>query len=213
MAPVPMNPVESNANTSVRRDEEMVSPVSPARSKAPNYSRPGVSSSPNRGPTVAPVTPISQTNNSYVPQNSNVPQATDTTPVAPAPVTSNTTAGTSKRQSLRSAFKGLRGAGDAVRGAVNESVAHALHDTAEEERMHAIRKQGLTDWKDSGLRERVPVGRKGRDGAVEAEQRRRMRRSSQNLDTSVHGSEGPEGLGPLDEVESVTSSVGERRYE
>jgi hypothetical protein len=79
--------------------------------------------------------------------------------------------------------------------------------------MHAIRKQGLTDWKDSGLRERVPVGRKGRDGAVEAEQRRRMRRSSQNLDTSVHGSEGPEGLGPLDEVESVTSSVGERRYE
>jgi len=199
----------------------MISPVSPTRSKAPNFSRPGVSSSPNRGigvgHTVAPVAPVSQKNNSHIPQTSNVSQATETTPVAPAPVTSKKTAATNaappKRQSLRSAFKGLRGAGEAVRGAVNESVAHAMRDTAEEERMHAIRKQGLNDWKDSGLRERVPVGRRGRDGAVEAEQRRRLRSSSQNLDTSVHGSEGPEGLGPLDEVESVTSSVGERRYE
>lgn len=67
-----------------------------------------------------------------------------------------------------------------------------MHDDAEEERMIAIRKQGMNDFRDSGLKDRVPVGRKRRTSAGYREE-------------GIHGSEGPEGLGPVEEVESVRS--------
>jgi hypothetical protein len=80
-------------------------------------------------------------------------------------------------------------------------MAHALHDTAEEERMRAVRKRGMDEWKGSGLDERargVKEGWAGRGG-------RREKRTSFENETRVHGSEGPNGLHPLDEVESIAS--------
>jgi len=92
-------------------------------------------------------------------------------------------------------MKGIHGAGDAIRGSVNEKIAHGLHDHAEEERMRAIREKGVGDWRSSGL----DVKSQGlREGFREkAEGRIRSRRSSR--DAGVHGSEGPGGLEPLPE--------------
>jgi hypothetical protein len=94
-------------------------------------------------------------------------------------------------------FKGVHGAGEAIRGSVNQRIAHSMHDPAEEERMRAVREKGMNEWKGSGLSERVPVGL--REGFREkAEGRMRVRRASQDR-TGVHGSEGPGGLGVVEE--------------
>ncbi len=102
-----------------------------------------------------------------------------------------------KRDSLFSAMKGLHGAGEALRGTVNERIARGLHDTAEEERMRVVREKGVGEWRDSGLRERAGGLREGfREKAGE---RQRTRRLSQGR--TVHGSEGPNGLGAVEERE------------
>lgn len=64
-----------------------------------------------------------------------------------------------------------------------------------------MRKQGIDDWRGSGLDERargVKEGWAARGG-------RREKRASFGNETGVHGSEGPNGLHPLDEVESIAS--------
>lgn len=95
-------------------------------------------------------------------------------------------------------FKGVHGAGEAIRGSVNQKIAHTMHDTAEEERMRAVREKGMGEWKGSGLNERVPMSL--REGFREkAEGRARIRRASQDRN-GIHGSEGPGGLGVVEET-------------
>jgi len=101
-----------------------------------------------------------------------------------------------KKGSVTAAFKGLHGAGEALRGTVNSTIARGMHDTAEEERMRAVRDKGIGEFRGSGLSERVPVGL--REGFREkAGDRLRSRRLSQG--NGIHGSEGPNGLDPVEE--------------
>jgi hypothetical protein len=98
---------------------------------------------------------------------------------------------------LFGAIKGLHGAGEALRGTLNGTIARGMHDTAEEERMRAVREKGVGEWRDSGLREKAGGLREGfREKAGE---RQRTRRLSQGR--GVHGSEGPGGLGVVEERE------------
>jgi len=100
-----------------------------------------------------------------------------------------------KRESLFNTMKGLHGAGEALRGTVNGTIAKGMRDSAEEERMRAVRERGTAEWKGSGLSERTSGLREGfREKAGE---RMRTRRLSQ--DRTVHGSEGPNGLGVVEE--------------
>jgi hypothetical protein len=102
-----------------------------------------------------------------------------------------------KRESLFGAIKGLHGAGEALRGTVNGTIARANHDTAEEERMRAIKEKGMGEWRGSGLSERVGGLREGfREKAGERQRTRRL-----SAGTAVHGSEGPGGLGVVEERE------------
>jgi hypothetical protein len=102
-----------------------------------------------------------------------------------------------KRESLFGAIKGLHGAGEALRGTVNGTIARASHDTAGEERMRAIREKGMGEWRGSGLSERAGGLREGfREKAGERQRNRRL-----STGTGVHGSEGPGGLGPVEELE------------
>ncbi len=75
-----------------------------------------------------------------------------------------------------SAIKGIHGAGEALRGTVNSKIAHGMHDTAEEERQRAIREQGMSEFKGSGLREQAGGLREG--FRQKAEERTRLRRRS-----------------------------------
>jgi hypothetical protein len=98
---------------------------------------------------------------------------------------------------LFGAIKGLHGAGEALRGTVNGTIAKASHDTVEEERMRAIREKGMGEWRGSGLSERAGGLREGfREKAGERQRNRRL-----SVGTGVHGSEGPGGLGPVEELE------------
>ena len=100
-----------------------------------------------------------------------------------------------KRESLFGAIKGLHGAGEALRGTVNGTIARASHDTAEEERMRAVKEKGLGEFRGSGLRERAGGLREGfREKAGERQRTRRL-----SAGTGVHGSEGPNGLGVVEE--------------
>jgi hypothetical protein len=123
-----------------------------------------------------------------------------TTPAPTAPPVKTTPVKESKlerkRGSVTAAIKGLHGAGEALRGTVNSTIARGMHDSAEEERMKAVRDKGVGEWRGSGLSERVPVGL--REGFREkAGDRLRTRRLSQG--NGVHGSEGPNGLDPVEE--------------
>lgn len=171
IAPLNVNPV-------ARNEHDPLTPINPTspRSKTPNLSRPN-------GAPPAAVGAIQP----------------HPTPLSSHPTPTGTAQPPGKRQSLASAFKGLHGAGEALRGSVNEKIAHGMHDTAEEERMRAVREKGMGEWRGSGLNERVPPGL--REGFREkAEGRMRMHRASR--DGGVHGSEGPGGLQPIaDETE------------
>jgi len=84
-------------------------------------------------------------------------------------------------------MKGIHGAGDVIRGSVNSTIAKGVGDTAEQERMRLVREQGLSQFRDSGLREGF---------REKAEGRMRSRRRS--------GSANPgEGLSRVDEVRGV----------
>lgn len=156
-----------------------VSPIGPTRPKTPNFSRPGVAATP---PGMGNTTTVTT-------------GATETGEVPAHPASQHPL---KKRESLSAAFKGLHGAGEALRGTVNSTIAKGMHDTAEEERMRAVREKGMGEWRGSGLSERVPQGI--REGFREkAGDRLRTRRLSQG--NGVHGSEGPHGLGVVEERE------------
>jgi hypothetical protein len=95
-------------------------------------------------------------------------------PAAPDATTSRTQRG--RRENFMSAIKGIHGAGEALRGTVNSKIAHGMHDTAEEERQRAIREQGMSEFKGSGLREQAGGLREG--FRQKAEERTRLRRRS-----------------------------------
>jgi hypothetical protein len=122
--------------------------VSPiaGRSHTPNFSRPAATPTPSTAPDV------------------------------PAGGPGPTPAAHGKRESVFNAFKGLHGAGEALRGTVNSTIAHGMHDTAEEERQKAIREQGMTEFRGSGLREQAGGLREG--FRQKAEERNRLRRRS-----------------------------------
>lgn len=145
VAPLSSSPLKNNSLAVDPQADEIVSPTSPVRSKTPNFSRPVAS------PALLHVQPPAQMQPTTVHPPSH---STSTGPTAPPPTTAANTSApydhvsepqlsstsspplktkkNDQRQSLRSAFKGIRGASDALRGAVNEQMAHALHDTAEE---------------------------------------------------------------------------------
>jgi len=167
----PLNTTKTNANEGL---DPAVSPTSPVRSHTPNFSHTGVESySPTRPNELGNTTTISAD------------------PPQPPPKHQ------SKRESLFGAIKGIHGAGEVVRGSVNAKLAHVSHDTAEEERMRAIRDKGIGEWRGSGLGERAGVLREGfREKAGERQRHRRL-----SAGTGVHGSEGPNGLGVVEERE------------
>jgi len=173
-----MNPNKSPVRGSNEVNvNEPVSPMATGRPKTPNLTRPGVG-------TGSPSTSTSALGN------------TTTVSATPAVAEPTRSAPLGKRESLTAAFKGLHGAGEALRGTVNSKIARGMHDTAEEERMRVVREKGVGEWRGSGLSERVPPGL--REGFREkAEGRMRARRLSQG--NGVHGSEGPGGLGVVEE--------------
>lgn len=153
----PLSPQKNSSTTSpnfvppappLKNNEEEVSPVSPAagRSQTPNFSRPGVT-----------------------------PTHSTATPGGPA-TTSSTHGGEGKRDSVMKGLKGLHGAGEALRGAVNSTIAKGMHDSAEEERQRQIREQGINEFRESGLREQAGGLREG--FRQKAEERNRLRRRS-----------------------------------
>lgn len=71
------------------------------------------------------------------------------------------------------------------------------NDAAEIEKARQIREQGMRDYQESGLQNKVPQGREG--GFRDRAEQRLRRRSVENRNT-VYGSAGPEGLRPLGEV-------------
>jgi hypothetical protein len=153
--------------------ESPVSPTAPARSHTLDFSRPGaVAASPSS------------------PTRENLGTTTSISADPPSHPHG-------KRESLFGAIKGLHGASEALRGTVNGTIAKASHDTVEEERMRAIREKGMGEWRGSGLSERAGGLREGfREKAGERQRNRRL-----SVGTGVHGSEGPGGLGPVEELE------------
>ncbi|PBP22543.1 hypothetical protein BUE80_DR006546 [Diplocarpon rosae] len=167
-----------------RISNEPLSPVSPftaassfGRPKTPNFSRPGATVT-GQSPSTAPAI-----ENQPAPSPSSPVLGTTTSVSGEMPPQQKPVG---KRQSFAATLKGLHGAGEALRGSVNETIAHVSHDQVEEERMRAVREKGMGEWKGSGLETRS----KGlRDGFREkAERRIRTRRASQERD-GVQGSE------------------------
>lgn len=187
IAPLNTNPVsELPAGREYHEPITPTSPTNAARPKTPNFSRPGVQS------------PSSSTSNLH---QQNMGNAT-TISAGNAPVVSSTETPTKehrlerKKGSVTAALKGIHGAGEALRGTVNSTIARGMHDSAEEERMRAVREKGMGEWRGSGLSERVPAGI--REGFREkAGERMRTRRLSQG--NGVYGSEGPGGLDAVEE--------------
>jgi len=94
-----------------------------------------------------------------------------------------------KREALTSTMKGLHGAGEAIRGTINSGIARGLNDREEEEKMRAVREQGASEFRGSGLREGF---------REKAEGRMRLRRKSVEQ-RGIYGSEGPGGLDAVEE--------------
>jgi len=97
--------------------------------------------------------------------------------------------GTSKRGTLTSTIKGIHGAGEAIRGTINGGIARSLNDREEEEKMRAVKAQGASEFRGSGLREGF---------REKADSRMRLRRKSVEQ-RGVYGSEGPQGLDVVEE--------------
>lgn len=181
VAPLNTNPVSELPGNSYEQPRTPTTPSNISRPKTPNYSRPGSS-----------VTNLPQSNMGNTTTIS--AGTTPATPVETTPVKEHKLE--KKRGSVTAAIKGLHGAGEALRGTVNSTIARGMHDSAEEERMRAVRDKGVGEWKTSGLSERVPAGL--REGFREkAGDRLRTRRLSQG--NGIHGSEGPNGLDPVEE--------------
>lgn len=160
---------QQNQHHVANSSEPMAGGINPdSRSHTPNYSRPG--------PTVTP------------------PHTFDAPPTSAAAMHPPAAEKQSHRQSLTSAFKGIQGASEVLRGSINSGIAKTTHDKAEQERMRAIREQGMKDYKASGLGERMWGGRVAERG--DGTRRLRKRSLSRN---GVHGTEGPGGLEAVEE--------------
>ncbi|KAK6586163.1 hypothetical protein PZA11_001220 [Diplocarpon coronariae] len=179
-----------------RSPNEPLSPVSPitaagssGRPKTPNFSRPGVAVT-EQSPSNAPVI---DNKSAFSPAN---PALGTTTSVSDGTSPQQKTVG--ERKGFTATLKGLHGAGEALRGSVNEKIAHVAHDQAEEERMRAVREKGIGEWRNSGLDTRSKGLREG--FREKAEGRINLRRASRDRD-GVHGSEGPNGLEAVKETD------------
>jgi hypothetical protein len=115
-----------------------------------------------------------------------------TSPVSPvaAEATPNYSRPGGRKESVMSAVRGIHGAGDAIRGTINGTLAKGVGDKGEQERAQAIREQGLNDFRGSGLREGF---------REKAEGRLRLRRRSGSANRTP-GSAAPDGLEKVDEV-------------
>lgn len=87
-------------------------------------------------------------------------------------------------------MKGLRGAGEAIRGTVNENLARVDHNAAEVERQRILKEQGTADWKASGLEKRLR--RRSREQDVGSN-------AAAGNHGGIYGSEGPGGLDAVSE--------------
>lgn len=83
-----------------------------------------------------------------------------TSPIIPAPRSKtpnfsrpDAAAHVSKRENVMSAVKGIHGAGEALRGTVNGTIARGVGDSAELERSRGVRDQGVNEFRSSGIRE------------------------------------------------------------
>jgi len=162
--PPPRSDLRNSQNLSVQPLNTNYSP-----SHAPTYSNDSAIATSPISPTTRPKTP-----------NFSRPGVTGVTGV-----TAQGEGG--KRTSVISAMKGLHGAGEALRGSVNSTIAKGVGDTAEQERMRAVREQGINEFRGSGIREGF---------REKAEGRMRLRRRS--------GSANPgEGLARVDEGRGV----------
>lgn len=88
------------------------------------------------------------------------------------------------------AIKGIHGAGEALRGSVNSTIAKSVGDTAEQQRMKAVREKGMEEFRGSGIREGF---------REKAEGRMRTRRRS----GSANPGEGFPGLQRVEEGRAV----------
>ncbi|KAI9745113.1 MAG: hypothetical protein M1818_001391 [Claussenomyces sp. TS43310] len=68
---------------------------------------------------------------------------------------------------LTNAFKGLHGAGEAIRGTLNSTVAKGLGDDADMERQRDIKEQGLREVRDSGFRDKAQTRLRRRSASRE----------------------------------------------
>ena len=155
------------------------SPTSPVRSNTPNFSRPGPATNGASSPIPNVATNSnrnsnSSTNNANAVQNVPHPLQINPAQTNGVPIT--------KRSSLASAAKGLHGASEAFRGAVNERIASASGDEAERERMRRLKEEGLKEFGESGFREKAEERR---------ERMRLKRRSGQQI--------GHQGMETVDE--------------
>ncbi len=64
--------------------------------------------------------------------------------------TADSTGHHGKRDGIKSAAIGLRGAGDALRGTINSAAAKMMHDEEDYARQKAIQEHGLRDMEKSG---------------------------------------------------------------
>lgn len=67
-----------------------------------------------------------------------------------------------------STVKGLHGAGEALRGTVNATIAKGMHDEKEWEQQRLIKEQGIREFRESGFREKAEQrGMRRRSGSRE----------------------------------------------
>ncbi|KAG9247592.1 hypothetical protein BJ878DRAFT_414526 [Calycina marina] len=160
--PSPLYPQENNPASSVQiSNSTSGGRAIPPRSKL-RKSRdlhPAAAKAPTQYPQVEPL----RTNSPHVhdPHTSvdSAVAVSPTSPVVPGRVETpnfsrpDAAAHVSRREGLLKAAKGLHGAGDAIRGTVNGTIARGTGDAAEQERARVIKERGMVDFNSSGLRE------------------------------------------------------------
>lgn len=140
------------------------------------------------------VPPLRTGNHSPHHHNASIDSAISTDPVSPiaredAPNFSRPgVTGGSKRENLMQAAKGLHGAGEALRGTVNHTLAKGIGDKAEQERARIVREDGMNEFRGSGLREGF---------REKAEGRMRLKRRSGG---ATNLGSAPQGLHQVDEA-------------
>jgi len=160
-APIRENPVPPIPRSSSTSGGRAIPPRSELRNSRPPEAIPAPTSDP-RYAEYPPVEPLrtSQPNSNNLQAGVDPTLENPTSPIMPAPRAktpnfSRPDAAThvSKKDSMMNAVKGIHGAGEALRGTVNGTIARGVRDKAELERSREVREQGLSDFRSSGLRE------------------------------------------------------------